>query len=92
MICGVCGITINGVAYGLLEGQRCVSSTCGPLLTEPRWCEPWRPRAFPAMKDLIVDRTALDRIISAVGFVSTPTGAASETNRLLAPNPDAEAS
>lgn len=80
-ICGTCGVMINGVAHGPLGG----AAVCqlhmrhfpdGALLV----IEPWRARAFPVLKDLIVDRSALDRIIGAGGFVSVPTGAAPEAS------------
>jgi succinate dehydrogenase / fumarate reductase iron-sulfur subunit len=52
--------------------------------------EPWRARAFPVVKDLIVDRGAFDRIIAAGGFVSVATGSAPEANAVLVPKPSAE--
>jgi succinate dehydrogenase / fumarate reductase iron-sulfur subunit len=91
-ICGACGMMINGAAHGPLGGTAVCQLhmrhfTDGTTLV----LEPWRARAFPVLKDLIVDRTAFDRVISAGGFISTPTGAASEANTLLTPKPDAEA-
>lgn len=80
-ICGTCGVMINGAAHGPLGG----AAVCqlhmrrfpdGALLV----IEPWRARAFPVLKDLIVDRSALDRIIGAGGFISVPTGAAPEAS------------
>src|SRR5216110_1190680 len=49
------------------------------------YIEPWRARAFPVIKDLTVDRSALDRIIQAGGFVTAPTGGAQEANTVLIP-------
>src|SRR5258707_7117003 len=83
-ICGSCGVMINGVAHGPLGG----TATCqlhmrhfndGDVIR----VEPWRARAFPVIKDLIVDRSALDRIIQAGGFISVNTGSAVEANNLL---------
>jgi succinate dehydrogenase iron-sulfur subunit len=91
-ICGSCGMMINGAAHGPLGG----TSVCqlhmrhfsdGAVLV----IEPWRARAFPVQKDLIVDRSALDRIISAGGFISAPTGAAPEASASTVPKQNAEA-
>src|SRR6185369_11252068 len=74
-ICGSCGMMINGVAHGPMPG----TATCqlhmrsfadGAVI----YIEPWRSRAFPVIKDLVVNRAALDRIIAAGGFISAPTG------------------
>ena len=90
-ICGMCGLVINGVAHG----QRKATTTCqlhmrsfsdGNTIV----IEPWRATAFPIIKDLVVDRTAFDRIISAGGFVSAPTGSAVDGNAILVPKDDAE--
>jgi succinate dehydrogenase iron-sulfur subunit len=91
-ICGSCGFLINGVAHG---GQR-GTTVCqlamrffkdGDALT----LEPWRARAFPVIRDLIVNRSALDRIIQAGGFISAPTGTAPAANAILVPKEDADA-
>jgi succinate dehydrogenase / fumarate reductase iron-sulfur subunit len=76
-ICGACGFVINGVAHG----PRAATTVCQLHLRsfhdgEELYLEPWRSRAFPVLRDLIVDRGALDRIIAAGGFISAPTGAA----------------
>jgi succinate dehydrogenase / fumarate reductase iron-sulfur subunit len=80
-ICGSCGFMINGVAHGPERG----TTVCqlhmrhfkdGDVL----YLEPWRAKAFPPVKDLVVDRTAFDRIIAAGGYVSTPTGSAPDGN------------
>jgi len=85
-ICGSCGFLINGVAHGPWRG----TTVCqlhmrafkdGDLLV----LEPWRARAFPVIKDLMVDRAALDRIIQAGGYISAPTGSAPEANAVLVP-------
>jgi succinate dehydrogenase iron-sulfur subunit len=91
-ICGACGVMINGVAHGPDPG----TTTCqlhmrrfrdGDTLT----IEPWRARAFPILKDLIVDRTAFDRIIQAGGYTSVNVGGAPDGNVILVPKATAEA-
>ena len=90
-ICGTCGFVINGVAHGGQKG----STLCqlhmrhfkdGDELT----LEPWRAKPFPVLRDLIVDRSAFDRIIQAGGFVSVNTGTAPDGNALPVPKTDAE--
>jgi succinate dehydrogenase / fumarate reductase iron-sulfur subunit len=90
-ICGACGMMINGVAHG---PQR-ATTACqlhmrrfrdGDTLT----IEPWRARAFPVIKDLVVDRSAFDRIIQAGGFITAPTGAAPDANAILVPKAHAD--
>jgi succinate dehydrogenase / fumarate reductase iron-sulfur subunit len=82
-ICGSCGIMINGVAHGGQPG----STVCqlhmrhfkdGDEIT----IEPWRSKAFPVIKDLVVDRSAFDRIIQAGGFVSVRSGSAPDANAI----------
>ena len=80
-ICGSCGMMINGVAHGPLGG----TATCQLHMRhfadgDEIWIEPWRARAFPIIKDLIVDRSPLDKIIAAGGFISINTGSAPEAN------------
>ncbi len=90
-ICGTCGMIINGVAHG----PRRATTTCqlhmrsfkdGDTIT----IEPWRAKAFPVLRDLVVDRGALDRIIAAGGFITAPTGNAPEANALAVPKDNAE--
>jgi succinate dehydrogenase / fumarate reductase iron-sulfur subunit len=90
-ICGSCGVMINGQAHGPQLG----TATCqlhmrkfadGATIS----VEPWRAAAFPVLKDLVVDRSALDRIISAGGFISAPTGSAPDANMTLIPRDVAE--
>ena len=82
-ICGSCGMMINGVAHGE-QKQTAVcqlhlrSFKDGDTLT----IEPWRAKAFPIVKDLVVDRSAFDRIVAAGGYVSVNTGAAPDANSL----------
>jgi succinate dehydrogenase / fumarate reductase iron-sulfur subunit len=85
-ICGSCGIMINGVAHGPIGG----TATCQLHMRHFKdgdeiWIEPWRARAFPVIKDLIVDRSGLDAIIQAGGFISVNTGSAPEANSILVP-------
>ncbi len=90
-ICGTCGIVVNGAAHG----PRRLTTACqlhmrsftnGQTLT----IEPWRAKAFPVLKDLVVDRTAFDQIIAAGGFVSVPTGSAPDGNAIPIPKKNAD--
>lgn len=90
-ICGACSMMVNGVAHG---PQR-ATTVCqlhmrffhdGDAIT----IEPWRARAFPVLRDLIVDRTPFDRIIAAGGYISAPTGAAQDANGTLIAKPQAD--
>ena len=82
-ICGSCGLMINGVAHG----EQKQTAVCqlhlrsfhdGDTIT----VEPWRAKAFPIVKDLVVDRSAFDRIVTAGGYISVNTGAAPDANSL----------
>jgi len=80
-ICGACGAVVDGVAHGPLRG----TTLCQLHMRHFRdgdtiYIEPWRARAFPVIKDLIVDRGAFDAIIQAGGFVSVNTGSAPDAN------------
>ena len=91
-ICGSCSLMIDGAAHGPMKGTATCqlhmrSFTDGKTI----YVEPWRARAFPVIRDLIVDRSAFDRIIQAGGFISTSTGSAQDANTILVPKPDAEA-
>src|SRR5437763_12140548 len=91
-ICGACGFMINGVAHG----QRARTTVCQLHLRSFRdgdqlWLEPWRAHAFPVVRDLIVDRGALDRIIAAGGYITAPTGGAPEANATRIAKRDADA-
>jgi len=82
-ICGMCSLIINGQAHG---PQR-ATTVCQLHMRHFKdgdtiYIEPWRARAFPILRDLIVDRTAFDRIIQAGGFVSVNTGGAPDANAL----------
>jgi len=85
-ICGSCSLMINGVAHGPSKG----TATCQLHMRsfadgDEIFVEPWRARAFPVIKDLVVDRAALDRIIAAGGYISAPTGSAVDANSTLIP-------
>jgi succinate dehydrogenase / fumarate reductase iron-sulfur subunit len=91
-ICGMCSMYINGRAHGPQSG----TTTCqlhmrkfkdGDTIT----IEPWRAASFPVIKDLVVDRSAFDRIIAAGGFISVNTGNAQDANALPVPKEDADA-
>jgi succinate dehydrogenase / fumarate reductase iron-sulfur subunit len=80
-ICGMCSLMINGRPHG---GQR-TTTTCQLHMRLFRdgdeiWIEPWRAHAFPVIKDLCVDRSALDRIIASGGFITANTGSAPDAN------------
>jgi succinate dehydrogenase / fumarate reductase, iron-sulfur subunit len=90
-ICGSCGFMVDGIAHGPLRG----TTVCQLYMREFREgarivLEPWRARAFPVIKDLVVDRGAFDRLIAAGGFISVPVGSAPEANTPLVPRPTAE--
>ena len=92
-ICGMCGVVINGVPHG----PRKATTACQLHMRSFRdgdelVLEPWRAKAFPVLKDLIVDRGAFDRIIAAGGFVSVATGSAPDGNAILIPKPEADLS
>ncbi len=91
-ICGMCGLVINGDPHGPQ-----VTTTCqlhmrtfkdGDKIT----IEPWRSTAFPVLRDLVVDRTALDRIVQAGGYISVNTGAAPDAHSVPVPKKNADKS
>ena len=90
-ICGMCGFMINGVAHG----PRRSTTVCQLHMRKFKdgdvlFLEPWRARAFPVIKDLVVDRSAFDRIIAAGGFISVPAGSAPDGNVILVPKQNAD--
>jgi len=90
-ICGSCGLVIDGRAHGPHRGVatcevRMRGFTDGAVIT----VEPWRARSFPIIKDLVVDRTAMDRIMQAGGYVSVKTGGAPDANALPIPKEASE--
>jgi len=91
-ICGTCSLMINGQAHG----PERATTTCqlhmrkfksGDSIT----IEPWRARAFPIVKDLMVDRSAFDRIVESGGFITSPTGGAPDANLIPIPKPVSDA-
>ena len=90
-ICGSCGFMINGVAHGPLAATTvCQLSMRHFKDGQELYIEPWRARAFPVIKDLVVDRAAFDRIIAAGGYVSVPTGSPPDGNTILVPKENAD--
>ena len=89
-ICGQCGIVINGIAHGPEVTTTCQlhmrSFNDGDVIT----IEPWRAEGFPIIKDLVVNRSALDRIIQAGGYISVNTGAAPDAHATPVPKQDAD--
>jgi succinate dehydrogenase / fumarate reductase iron-sulfur subunit len=90
-ICGSCALMVNGLAHGPDEG----TTVCQLHMRRFKdgdtiAIEPWRARAFPVLKDLCVDRSALDRIIAAGGYVSVNTGGAPDGNAIPIPKVDAD--
>jgi len=85
-ICGMCSMFINGRPHGTVQGI----TTCQLHMRsfqdgETIYVEPWRAEAFPVVKDLVVDRSAFDRIIQAGGYVSVSTGSARDANEIPIP-------
>jgi succinate dehydrogenase / fumarate reductase, iron-sulfur subunit len=90
-ICGSCGFMINGIAHGPLPATTvCQLSMRHFKDGQELYIEPWRAKAFPVIKDLVVDRSAFDRIIAAGGYVSVPTGSPPDGNTILVPKENAD--
>jgi succinate dehydrogenase / fumarate reductase iron-sulfur subunit len=92
-ICGMCSLVINGRPHGPERN----TTTCQLHMRkfsdgETIDVEPWRARPFPVVKDLVVDRSAFDRIIEAGGYISAPTGSAPDAHAVPVPKPDADES
>lgn len=90
-ICGMCSMYINGRPHGPLRGV----TTCQLHMRSFKdgdtiVVEPWRATAFPVIKDLIVDRSAFDRIIQAGGYISVNTGSAPDANTIPVPKENAD--
>jgi len=90
-ICGSCSLTINGVPHGKERGV----TTCQLHMRkftdgDTIWVEPFRAKAFPIVRDLIVDRSAFDRIIASGGYIDVRTGSAVDANSLPIPKADAD--
>ncbi len=89
-ICGSCGVVINGRAHGPEQTTTCQLHMRSFADGDTVDVEPWRSRAFPVIKDLVVDRSAFDRIIQAGGYVTAPTGTAPDAHATPVPKPDAD--
>lgn len=90
-ICGTCGMMINGRAHGPLKG----TTTCQLHMRffeegQTIVIEPFRAKSFPVIKDLMVDRSAFDRILQAGGYISVNTGSPKDANNIPVPKGDAE--
>jgi succinate dehydrogenase / fumarate reductase iron-sulfur subunit len=90
-ICGSCGLMINGQAHGPQRG----TTTCQLHLRtfqdgEEIVVEPFRSAAFPIIRDLVIDRSPLDRIIQSGGYITAPTGSAPDANMIAVPKADAD--
>jgi len=90
-ICGTCSLMINGIAHG---PEKAIT-TCQLYMRSFKdgdhiYVEPWRAKAFPVIKDLVVDRSAFDRIMAAGGFISVNAGGAPDANAIPIPKDDAE--
>ena len=90
-ICGTCGAVVNGKAHGKMSGTTLCQLHMRHFKDgETIVIEPWRAKAFPVVKDLVVDRSAFDRIMSAGGFVSVKTGSAPDAHAIPVPKTNAE--
>jgi len=92
-ICGSCGMMINGQAHGPQKG----TATCQLHMRkfadgDDIYIEPWRAKAFPVLRDLVVDRSPLDHIVEAGGYITAPTGSAPDANLMPVPKEVADAS
>jgi succinate dehydrogenase / fumarate reductase iron-sulfur subunit len=90
-ICGTCSLVINGLPHGGRRGTTACQLHMrffkdGDTIT----VEPWRARAFPVLRDLVVDRNSMDRVVQAGGFISVRTGGAPDANLIPIPKPDAD--
>ncbi len=90
-ICGSCAMVINGEAHG----PKAMTTTCQLHMRsfndgDTIFIEPWRARAFPIVKDLVVDREALDKIIQSGGYISVNTGSAQDANNIPIRKEDAD--
>ena len=90
-ICGMCGLYINGRPHGNDDGI----TTCQLHMRkfhdcDDIWIEPWRAKAFPVIRDLVVDRSAFDKIIQAGGYISTTTGGVPDANTVPVPKHKAD--
>ncbi len=89
-ICGACGVVINGRAHGPERTTACQLHMRAFADGDVIDVEPWRASAFPVVKDLVVDRSAFDRVIGAGGYITAPTGSAPDAHATPVPKPAAE--
>ncbi len=92
-ICGTCGVMVDGVPHGDMEK----TTVCQLHMRhfsegDEIWIEPWRSKAFPVLRDLIVDRNAFDRLVQSGGYISVRTGSAPDANAIPIRKEDAELS
>lgn len=90
-ICGMCGVVVNGSPHGPWER----TTSCQLHMRayndgDELWIEPWRAKAFPVLKDLVVDRGSFDRIIQAGGYISVNSGSAPDANEIPVPKTEAD--
>ena len=90
-ICGTCGMVVNGRPHGPWKR----TTVCQLHMREygdgdDIWIEPWRASGFPVIRDLVVDRTSMDRIVAAGGFISARTGSAPDANAIPVPKANAD--
>ncbi|HEY2696077.1 MAG TPA: succinate dehydrogenase/fumarate reductase iron-sulfur subunit [Pseudonocardiaceae bacterium] len=89
-ICGSCGVVINGRAHGPEQTTTCQLHMRAFRDGDVIDVEPWRAKAFPVIKDLVVDRSAFDRIVQSGGYVTAPTGSAPDAHATPVPKADAD--
>ncbi|HEY4455517.1 MAG TPA: succinate dehydrogenase/fumarate reductase iron-sulfur subunit [Pseudonocardiaceae bacterium] len=89
-ICGSCGVVINGHAHGPEQTTTCQLHMRAFRDGDVIDVEPWRAKAFPVIKDLVVDRSAFDRIVQSGGYVTAPTGSAPDAHATPVPKPAAD--
>jgi len=90
-VCGSCGFVINGIAHGPLSKTTVCQLTLRHFKDgQELYLEPWRARAFPVLRDLVVDRSAFDRVVAAGGYISVPAGSAPDGNTIPVKKDDAD--
>src|SRR5262245_51059300 len=89
-LCGACGMVINGQAHGPERTTTCQLHMRHFADGDTIDVEPWRAAAFPVVKDLVVDRSAFDRVIQAGGYITAPTGSAPDAHATAVPKASAD--
>jgi succinate dehydrogenase / fumarate reductase, iron-sulfur subunit len=89
-ICGMCSMFIDGKPHGPVQSTTCQLHMRSFKNNDTIYVEPWRAKSFPVLKDLVVDRSAFDRIIQAGGYVSVNTGVTVDANEIPIPKEDAD--